>query len=81
MKGLKPDTLKALAEIHEFDKVIVIAEQNREEGQMPLQTVATWGRSETDKYHAADFGDFLKFTMLGWDPKQEIVHEDFRKEN
>ena len=66
-----------IAELYGYDQMIILGRQSID-GNLDFmkECVTTFGVSDEHRREAAEFGSFLKYDVLGWEPASETVYED-----
>lgn len=68
MKRIPVTAAKLIAQKYDYDQVIIIA---RKVGNAGGEHVTTYGKTKAHCKIAADYGNFLKYKVMGWEGKKK----------
>jgi len=66
MKPIPIGAAKKIAELYDYDQVVVIARKVGSESEEHGEHVTTYGRNQEHCDVAARIGNFLKHKVMGW---------------
>ena len=74
MKNIPTSAAKDIADRYGYDQVIIVARkvasENKVYGDPGGEHVTTYGVNKENCEVAAKIGDFFKYKLMGWPPKQ-----------
>jgi hypothetical protein len=71
MKPIPIAAAQRIAEIYDYDQVVIIARKVGEDPEPHGEHVTTYGKTQVHCTIAARIGDFLKHKVMGWTCDEE----------